>query len=288
MKIAKLIRGLLPLLLIGSLTIAQTETQQYEVEIDKTDMKSIRKKIFKYKKQGGGRKEGFKNDSLFLYNNNNLIETYIYNSKGAVNRKIKNDYDSLNKLSEKSIYTVYTDREALVKKTIYEYNTNGNPNKETTYKGNGSFDFEWTFHYDKKGILTEKFYKGKQRLTEKLNYYYDKNGNKIKTVLYRGRSISGSAKFKYDNKGRLIEKSIYSGKAKKKNYRGEFNIKYDSNSNEIERLFYKQNGVLYEKWVMKIDEKNRKIEHLIFGFEEKFGKIEEYIAQRTTFEYQDN
>lgn len=86
----------------------------------------------------------------------NMVEQLWFNDNGKINYKAICKYDSNKNMIEQEVYNVNNSDYSLKRKEIHKYNFLGKREEQLFYDSNGSFEYKYTFKYDKKGNLIER------------------------------------------------------------------------------------------------------------------------------------
>ena len=119
--------------------------------------------------------------------------------------------------------------------------------EETHYESDSSISLQYSYKYNKKGIITEGYgYSVYKTTVTKYKFEYDNRGNQTGKVEYSPKgNIYYSSKMKYDKQNNLIE-SIW--------YNGDGSIwertlhKYDIYGNKIKTENYNKENELESAW----------------------------------------
>ena len=226
------------LFVVGQSEARQIKTEreyEFNIRIGQTDSVGILKALRHYEKDGNltleinyceyswdcaEHPDSFKTKYEYFYNHKGqLIERNYYNEGHSLpwsmtTYSYKIDHQGL--IAEKTIETTHsfdrhktfsTDKEV----EIFEYDKNGNLQKEISRHIDPDFTFEFvtTYKYDNKGNLVKVDFSNNFRKAIK-KYSYDQQGNRIKYE-FEGRQSCGHNidhwERKYDQKGNLIEQT---------------------------------------------------------------------------------
>jgi hypothetical protein len=175
------------------------------------------------------------------------LSTGILNSE-AISKQTRLKVESLYKFVEK--FGEY--QPELLSKDIYEYDSEGNRVKETSYMSKLGLMATTTFEYDEKG----------DKASEEIEYAF---GSELVKETYEHR---------YDEKGNKIEVSAY-------NAEGELNArevyKHDEMGNRIEISKYGLDGELVGKSIFEFDEKGREMEWDVIDIMRMETKLSTFI-----------
>lgn len=201
------------------------------------------------KSQAGFYKHIYKYDS-----HDNRIERENYSENGALNSRIKANFDVNSVLLDVSKFNIYGGVEY---KYTYKYDKDGNPTEVSKFDRNGGLINKW-------------------------KYKYDSNNRKIEENQYNAKGLlDNKFSFKYDLKDNITEKDSY-------NENGlyiKYTYKYDKNGNEIEINSYNKKSELISKWTMEyvFDKHNNWIKQTTYN---SSGKAE-FINERKIVYYGD-
>ncbi len=204
--------------------------------------------------------------SIYLYDaNGNNLELNSYKHDGSLSSKWVFKYDDNNHKIEKS---EFKSDGSLYRKYNYKYDNAGN-NIEIVVRSDKYFIRKIVDQYNKdNNIIKSMTYDANGKLTTKVLYKYDTNGNKTEVSMYDANNkLVSKTSDKYDSKGNNIESVQHYSDSFMSHSNGKYEYKYDIHNNEIEEIFYKDNGVKrkytykykYDKksnWTQKIKYKN--------------------------------
>lgn len=195
------------------------------------DVESVEEIGYTYRKGTDGEIIENKADSRTVTKFNRLgdvIEKNYY-SDGSLPRKTIYEYNSENKLIEKS---VYNSDGSLNYQTIYKYDFLGNMIEESEYNSIGSLCRQTIYKYDSLGkLIEESEYNSNGHLDKSVTYVYDTSSLILKCSHERWVA-SGSHTYYYNSLGN-VEKAIYYNSDETIDYEGVYT--YDENGNKLRR-----------------------------------------------------
>lgn len=149
--------------------------------------------------------------------------------------------------------------------SYYKYDNRGNciEQIDSNYEDGSYYSRLWqyTFNYDEKGNIIEKYVSLDGKHIEKYSFKYDNNGDYIEKISSKFDDEIPPIKeiLIRDNKGNIIERKEYSYFG---NHRYVF--KYDDKGNKIKEAFYNQGDTLSSVSLFDYNEKNDIIEQIDF------------------------
>lgn len=221
-------------------------------------MKDIEHKtLLEYDKMGNLIKQSVYDDIDSLSETN----SYEYNDKKLEMKmtsykydfllfKYSYQYDNKNRVIEK---TTYENGREIVRKTLYEYDYNGNKTKETIYSLNDeedlSIDSRKLFKYDKANNLIEEIHisDGKEYKT---TFEYNESGKLSKEI-----SSEREILYTYDKNNKVTKTCI---RENKKPWWKEEDF-YDSNGNKTSSIHYDDMNKIDTRYFYRYNEKNQMI-----------------------------
>lgn len=224
--------------------------------------------VFSEEFEGGRSLTGgkYKSDMATFDLNGKLLEKIRYNPLND-STKITYRYDLHSNIIEQ---TTYGSGDAVVEKTIFEYDPQNNVTKEghilghdtltvnleivytengeiekiTTFKSGKSINSSYTYKYNDAGKKIESvyFYSRKPKnINERTVYKYDDKDSLIETTTYQDGAISFTKTFLYDTHGNLIHVTLNSSDNKQHE---EHIFKYDKKGNKIQESLLTVNSML--------------------------------------------
>ncbi len=240
--------------------------------IEKFDVAGNIKEVFYYGSNGD-----LSSTSLYIYDNNRIIEVNSYLIDGSLNGKMIYTYDEKGNNTEK---TNYNSDGSLIFKFTYNYNSKKYKTEENRFDSDGKLDNKYTYKYNENGAITEA-YQSDYEHVRRIQAYKDSDGRGIRTEVYQSRlssdgSFSTKETFIYDNNGNITSRSSYSADGHivaKEIY------KYNDKGDELEdyTTVYQNDGTIllsfnnstkydkYDKlgnWLRKSSYKNFKIQNI--------------------------
>ena len=239
------------LLFLFNLWLIECENPKKKSDLEKLGFKGKVKSVetiyyYAVEKSGKITKGDTSTKAFYLFNKQGNLQEKLTDFYYGSQYKTKYVYDSQNNLIQNYIYDSYGD---LDKKIIYKNDNKGNKIEELIYDENDSLIKKYTYVYDLRGNLKKEFEYNPQGLKSKKTYKYDLKGNLKKEKFYRSNGeLDGKYIYKYDSQGKVIAKYWFTTKVwltLKLTYKNTY--KYNSQGDLIEEILYKNDGSIENK-----------------------------------------
>lgn len=221
---------------------------------------------------------------------------YIYNSQGLLTEK--GLYTAKDVLIEKTSYSynisMYLTQEVTsdangtpTEKTTYEYTTDGQLSSISTYNGSGELTCKVIYKYTAapNAQVTESVYNGEGALTSRCIIKLNGQGIPEEEAFYfADGTLDERRKYTYQDDGLCSKAEVYDAEGKIK---ATEEYKYTGKAlTEIQLL--NENGVLFERTLIKTDSKGNPTSVNVYSVAEKFGSIVNELQSISAFSYKYN
>jgi len=135
-------------------------------------------------------------------------------------------------------------------KFIYEFNTDGNILKKSTFNSDGSLDSKVLYTYNSSKKLVAEDHYIKSNLNSEYIYEYDRYGYNFKKSYYNKDGLQSVTKNEFDFKGNKIKETVYNADGSLYSVR---KLKFDSQGNYLTADDYKFDGTLKWRFIAERD-----------------------------------
>lgn len=209
--------------------------------------------------------ESKKFDDRGLANINN-VNTYEYNEKGLLIKKIDSGYPWVYIYNKKgkliSEAKRYTSKEGFTYAYVYSYDKKGNMIEQKALLGDSTVDAKWVFTYDGKKNQTEENYYDEHGVDETYKFKYDSKNHMIeKSWTYDSDGYAGErTTWQFDKKGNLLVTCQYN---KTNSLTSKDSCVYNAKGQKLEAWFYYY-GSLDSKHVYTLNDLGQVVEEKVY------------------------